>query len=366
MMEYKAIIHKDDVTHLSKRNLKNVTYDQAQLSFHTDEKNLKELMHKIDDIRYYNVLKTRIKLLLQKYLISIISVIIIMLLLINQHISVQEIRFINYDTYDVEVENFIQKYLKKVGPFYYLNTSLNTINHDLQNHFYDYEWIGLNKKGAVLEVKIKKQGEQDYHYIDDGIVGDYIASKDAIVKMYYVKKGVVLVKELQSVSKGDILITGNLKYLIGGEEYIKPNGLVIGETLEYHNIKVKKHEEKTIKTGKLTVKKHFIFFNIKSKDKIPYHDYIKETTSTFKLGSFLKYQIDYYYEVNTVSINYTYEEALQYAKTKIEKDFQKTTKYEMIKFIDLVADEETEEYFMFRFIVKKHENIASFVPKNIQ
>ena len=362
MKEYKAIISKDDAIKLSKRPIKNIKYKNEELSFHTDEKNIKELIDKIENIKYVNILKKKIKIVLQKYIISIISLFIICLLLINQNVSVREIRFVNYDTYDEEVETYLQQYLKKVGPFYYLNTELNDLNYDLKNKFYDYEWIGVNKRGSVLEVKIKKQGELDYNYIDDGIPGDYVASKDAIVKMYYVKKGVVLVKDLQSVNKGDLLITGNLKYLIGGEEYIKPNGIVIGETLEYQNITVKKVHEQTIKTGKVSSKDRLILFNINIKDKVKYTQYEKDTKTVFSLGNVIKFESNYYYEVKPIKRTYTYDDALAYAKSVIHKEFKTTIKYEMIKYIELIADEETEDYFLFRFIVKKHENIALFTP----
>lgn len=364
MKEYKATINKKDVSKLSKRQVENISYKNDELSFRTDEKNIKDLIDKIENMKYVNVVKMKIKRLMHKYLISIISLLIICLLLINQNISVREIKFVNYDTYDEEVEAYLHKYLKKVGPFYYLNADLNTVNYDFKNKFYNYEWIGINKKGSVLEIKIKKQGELEYKFQEDGIVGDYVAKKDAIVKMYYVKKGVVLVKELQSVNKGDLLITGNLKHLIGGEEYIKPNGIVIAETLEYQNVTVKKVQEQTLKTGKLITKNRLGFFKINFKDKVKYSQYEKEVKTIFKLGNILKYETNYYYEVNNLKYVYTHDEALEYAKSVIEKEFKTTIKYEMIKYIELLNEDETDENFLFRFIVKKHENIAQFVPYN--
>lgn len=360
MRDYKALINKKDLPKLSKRKVKNLNLKDETLSFQTDEKNIRELITKIENIKYYHILKTKLKALLKKYLISIIAFFIIIILLINQNISVREIKFLNYDTYNEEVEAYLKTYLKKVGPFYYLNSDLNSINYDLKNKFYDYEWIGVDKRGAILEVKIKKQGEEDYHNFDEGVPGDFFAKKDAIIIMYYIQKGVVLVQDMQSVTKGDLLVTGNLKHHIGESDYIRPKGIIIGETLEYQNIMVKKIEEKMVKTGKVITKNHLVLFNLKLKDKVKYSNYEKEVETIFKLGNIIKLESNSYYEVQTVKTIYNYEEALEYAKSKIQKDFKKSSKYEMIKFINLIAEEETNDYFLFRFIVKKHENIVEF------
>jgi hypothetical protein len=366
MKDFKVEIDAKDISKLSRSDLKNLNQKKNKVSFFTDERNIKELIKKIDDISYQNVLKQKIKNLLSKYIITIISLIIIGLLLINQSQSIKEIKFVNYNTYDPEVETYLYSYLKKVGPFYYLNESLNDINFDLKTKFYDYEWISVNKNGAYLEVKIKKQGEQSYHDVDDGIVGDFVASKDAIIKMYYVKKGVVLIKELQSVSKGDLLITGNRKHLIGQVDYIKPNGVVIGEVLEYQNVQVLKKQEKTQRTGRMIVKTGITAFNSRLNFKVEYDNYEQVSKTTFNMFGAVQIKKNYYYEVHTIQITYSYDQALTYAKSIIRMNFKESSKYEVIKFIELISDGETDEYFHFRFIVKKHENIAKFVPFSSQ
>ncbi|HEY8444560.1 MAG TPA: sporulation protein YqfD [Bacilli bacterium] len=362
MKEYKVYTSSANLSKINKKNISHLRKNNERISFYTDEKSLKKLLEELEDIEYYNVIHKKVRYILRKHLITIISLFIIVILLINQSISVREIRFINYNTYNEDVEEFLMQKLKKRGPFYYLNDDLNDINHELKTIFYQYEWISVKKNGAYLEVDIKKLDKFDEPDADDGTPGDYFASKDAIIKLYHVKKGVVLIRESQSVSKGDLLITGNLKYWIDGEEYIRPKGIVIGEVLEYQEVKVKKKKELEMKTGKIESKNVISLFGYQFKRSPSFQNYEEKEKVKFNLSNVITFKKMYFYQKDIITITYTKEEAIAYAKSLIEKDFNPGL-HEEIKFIELLETIEDKEYYHFRFIVKKYENIAQFVPR---
>ncbi|HHU55456.1 MAG TPA: hypothetical protein GXZ48_02035, partial [Acholeplasmataceae bacterium] len=290
MKEYKVTISKEDLSKINRKNISHLRKHEDYYTFYTDAESLNKLTQEIENLHYYNVLQHKTKNILKKHLITLISLFILVLLLINQSLSVKEIKFINYNTYDEEVETFLLERLKKRGPFYYLNENLNQINHDLKIKFYNYEWISVSKNGAYLEVDIKKLDKLDEPDIDDKTPGNYVATKDAIIRLYHVKKGVVLIRQSQSVSKGDILITGNLKHWIDGVEYIRPQGIVIGEVLEYQNIKVKKKEVAVIKTGKVKSKNVISLFGYSFKSKSPFVDCEEKEVEVLNLFNFLKFK----------------------------------------------------------------------------
>jgi len=362
MRGIKVKVNAKESSKLSKKNINNIKKKDENLIFYTDESGIKDLISEIENIEYENILKKRIKYFFQKHLITVIALIIIVILLINQSVAITEIRFINYNTYDENVQSFLENKLKKVGPFYYLDDSLNNINFEIKSEFYDYEWISITKNGAYLDVDIKKQKVPGFEDVDDGIVGDYIASRDAIIKAYYVKKGIIFIYESLYVSKGDLLVSGNLKYHLNEIEYIKPQAIIIGEVLEYKSIKVEKNITRTERNGNLIIKNHLSLFNKPVFSKSP-NETETEKKDVLNILDFIKIQKSYYYEVEEVKINYNYDEAFTYAKSLIRKEFPDND-YEKIIFMKLVSYTEDDNYYDFKFIVKKHENIAQFVPYN--
>lgn len=365
MIDYKAKISSNDASKLSNKRIRNIKKIDDYLYFKTDNSGVNQLISELNNIEYENIYKKRIKHTFKKHLISIIFLFVLVGLLFNQSLSINEIRFINYNTYDQEVELFIKDNLKKVGPFYYLNESISDINFTIKSKFYEYEWISVNRNGSYLDVDIRKQSQEDLTDIDDGKVGDIIASRDALIKLYYVKKGVVFIVESQTVKKGDLLVSGNLKYHLNEVEYIKPQAIIIGEVLEYQYVKVKKNNNRKDRTGKVISKNQLSLFNIKFKSKSPYKEFEVETTDVFNLLHLIKIDRYSYYEVENVMINYNYDDSLTYAKSLIRKEFNQK-EHEKIIFIELVSFIEDSEYYEFKFIVKKHENIAKFVPIELE
>ncbi len=367
-MKYYVSTTKDNIKHLNNKQINNVNISEENLTFETNEKSLIKLLEDIKNLSYFNKRKTKIIIFLKKYIVSILSIIILLFFIINEQFVIKKIEFMNENTYSEEVIEYIyNNNLNKKVLYYYLKDNLNNINKNLRQQFYYYEWINVNKKGNILQVYIDKQDEKSYLDTTSNIKGDIVASRDGIVRYYFIKKGVNLIKDNQSVKKGDILVTGNL--LIKNEQvkYIHPLGLVLAETVDYELIKVRKVEYQYLRTGKIECIDKYIFFNIKNRKKTTFEMYDEEIKVIFD-NKIIKKTKNIYYEIKEIINYYNETSSKEYAYSKIEKDFNdiKINEKERIKEIILLSEHEDNEYYYYKFLVKKIINISEFKAVNLE
>ena len=310
---------------------------------------------------------TRIINLLKKQLITIIGLLLITLALINQSIAVIGVRFTNNDTYNENILIYIEKFYKNIGPFSYLNEDLTTINTDLRKTFYQYEWIGIRKKGSYLYLDIKDIKNTNYE--EDPRPGSYYATYSGIIKRYHVEKGIILIQEEQYVSSGDTLISGRIPHYGEKEEFIKAKGYVIAEVLEYKEYVVPKENLEIIKTGKLIKSTDVYLFNKKiGVNKNTFFEFDKEEQSKFNILNIFHLRDVYYYETKSVKTIYTKTDAIDYTKSLVIKEFRsnKVNPFEKIIFNELVKIEEDNQNYYVKLIVKTYQNIAQFIPDEIR
>ena len=197
--------------------------------------------------------------------------------------------------------------------------------------------------------------------------GDIIASRDGIIRYYFIKKGVNLIKDNQSVKKGDVLVSGNL--LIKNEEikYIHPLGLILAEVVDYENIKIKKINYEYVKTGKIKIKDRYYFFNLITKNKCEFDMYDEEEKIIFNYKIFKKTK-NTYYEIKEIINCYTEDQAKQYAYSIIEKKFNENKIHEKEKILEsyLLKTSEDSEYYYFNYLIKKVINISEFQAVNLE
>ncbi len=366
-MKYKVSISNDDKQLLSRKEIKNIKKQEDNINFETNEKSAKLLSQQLENIRIVNQRKEKTFGFIKKYLISIIGLILIAIFIINQSRTIKSITFVNTDTYSKEVNEYVDGFLVKRGPFKYLNDSLVNINTDLRQHFYYYEWISVSKKGNKLYVNIEKQDQRSYINENSNIKGDIIAKKDGIIDSMYIKKGVAIAKDGQTVLAGQMLISGNLKINNDGVDYIHPLAIVIASVIDYENITVPKSDIKNLKTGKIETKTGYTLFGKLHVAPSNFDNYIVET-KILRDWKFYQKIKNIYYETNDIEISYTKDEALEYAKSIIRLNFMnnKIDEHEKIIFIEPISETEDSENYYFKFIVKKLENIASFQAVSLE
>lgn len=361
-MKYDVTINKDDINKINSSitnfEIEEITRIDNDIKFKTNDKSLRKLLKNIERIEYENIRKKKILNFLKKYFISIIFLFLIALLLINDSLIVKEVVFINENTYDENVKKYIENNYKKVLCFNYMTESINDLNNELRNNFYFYEWINVHRRGNKLVVTIDKQDEKSFINTKSNVKGDIISSSDGIIRYYFVKEGVCLIKDNQSIKKGDILVTGNLAYYNEKSNYIHPAAIVLAEIVTKETIKVKKVEKKYIRTGKI---KNDYFYSFLEKEKEYFNFYEYEDFEVYKLGTIKKIKRTYYEITEMINI-YDYDNAYLYATSLIQKTFgeNKIHKKEQILDIELIQNYEDQTYYYYTFLIKKIVNISEF------
>lgn len=361
-MKYDVTINKDDINKIN-NSIKHFEIEEIErindnIKFKTNEKSLKMLIKNIEKIEYENIRKKKVLNFFKKYFISIIFLFLMVLLLINDSLIIKEVVFINKNTYDENVKNYIENNFKKVLCFNYLNEPINELNNELRNKFYFYEWINVHKRGNKLVVTIDKQDEKSFINTKSNIKGDIVSSNDGIIRYYFVKEGVCLIKDNQSVKKGDVLVTGNLGYYNEKNNFIHPAAIVLGEIVTKETVKVKKTKKSYIRTGKI---KNDYFYSFFKKEKEYFDLYEYEDFEIYKLGTIKKIKRTYYEIAEMINV-YDYDNALLYATSLIQKTFSenKIHKKEQILDIELIKNYEDQTYYYYTFLIKKIVNISKF------
>ena len=115
-MKYYVNTSKDNLNYLSNKSINNLNLKDNDITFETNEKSLQLLLKDISELSYFNKRRTKILCFIKKYLISIISIFILLLFLINEQFVIKQIDFINENTYNQEVVDYIynEKLDKKV------------------------------------------------------------------------------------------------------------------------------------------------------------------------------------------------------------------------------------------------------------
>lgn len=366
-MKYYVNTSKDNFKYLGNKNISNVKVNDDIITFQTNDKSLQSLLKDINELSFINRRKIRILSFIKKYLISIIGILLLIVFLINEQFVIKRVLFVNENTYNQEVVDYLyDEKLDKKLIYYYLNDSIININKQLKQKFYYYEWININKKGNTIQVIIDKQDEKSYIDETSKVIGDIVSSKDGIIRYFFIKKGVNLIKDNQSIKKGDILVSGNLLIKNEQTEYIHPIGIVLAEVVENKNIKVKKRETEYVRTGKIQLDNSIMLFN-KNFKKCKFDQYEEETYKIFDYKIISKFKT-IYYEVSEVINYYDYDEALEYSYSIIEKEFNNNKVHDKEKILEhfLLDYTEDDNYYYFKYMIKKIENISEFKAVNLE
>ena len=361
MYRYYVKTAKANLPYLNGLQIKDLKEENGNIEFYATEKSLKKIESLIE-VESFDRRRHFIARFMRKHLVAVIGCLLIVLALVNLNMSVAAVRFTDSDTYDQEVLTYLEKYYRRVGPFCYLNANLTDINYDLRSTFYQYEWIGVRKNGAVLYLDIKKLTNPPRD--EPTAPGALYAKKEGIVKEYHVEKGTVLIQEEQYVNRGDLLISGEVPHYNDVVEWVRAKGYVLAEVLQYHDYTVPKKTSELIRTGRLEIYKAYVLFGRQiNKTPSQFENYVVEEGPT-KGGKIFQIKTFYRYEIKEVSTVYNEEEAVEYAKSLVYKEFRhaKTVEKERIVYNRLVRIEADENYYYIRLIVKSYQNIAEFMP----
>lgn len=325
-------------------------------------------MNELTQMNSINKRKIIIKTFLKRYFISLLCILLLMVFIVLQSLSIKKIEFVNENTYSEEVYDYLNRKINKGIIFNKLQYSVDKINNDIKKEFYYYEWINIKKKGNRLLVIIDMQDEKSYLDETSNIPGDIIANKSGVIRYYFIKKGVNLIKDNQTVLKDELLVSGNLKYYNDGKyNYIHPLGIILAEVVDTYNIKVNKVNVEYVKTGKIQTKYSRNIFNKTFLKKCDFDFFESKEEVLIDLKIYKKIKKTFY-EVKEVVSLMNKDEANIYSLSLIEKKFNENRIHEKEKILSsLIVDEtEDENYYYYKYIVKKIENISLFRPVKLE
>lgn len=312
----------------------------------------------------------RVLRLLVTHLSVLIGVIIFFIIVYLNTLTIKEITFSAYTKDNNKIKKIIESYFTSVYGIDFFSGDVNEINLLLRKEFSHFEWISINKIGSRIHVTvlepsiINKQVEKV-----DGF-GDLVAKKDGMIKSYQVKHGIVLIEQNQFVRKGQVLVSGNLRYNNYDEStfYIPAEGKVYAEVWYTEKITVPKKIVATEYTGKIKSEKSFSLFGLDIKYKgssDKYKKYDKETDYDYlKFFSFelpIGIKKVHYLEKDDIINIYDKDTAYEYAISKINRNISNFFREgDKILTIDLLDLQENDSEFVFTFFVRTHEDIAQF------
>lgn len=362
-MSFLVKINKEDINYIKNIKARNIITNNNDIIFETNDKSLNILFKRINDINHLNLKKKKIKKFIKNYLISIIFLLLMMIIFLINFNSINNYIFVNENTYDVNVINYLESNTQKKLFFKFFTKDLRTINKEIRKNFYYYEWINIVKSGSNVKIIIDKQDELTILDEKSKVKGDIISSIDGIVRYYFIKEGVCLIKDNESVRSGDILVSGNRLYKSNKVDYIHPVGIVLVETVTKENIKVKKEEVINNRTGRIKIIDKISIFGININKKTSFNSYDFEVINIkndfFKL--YTKKSI-IYYETQKIINNYSYDEANYLSKRLIYKYFDESKihqKEEILEVI-LLQTNDDNEYYYFTYNVRKIVNASLF------
>ena len=202
----------------------------------------------------------------------------------------------------------------------------------------DIAWIGIELDGTNAIVKVV-EADSKPEIIDENDYCNIIATKDAVIEKISAQNGTLMVKEGDTVKKGDVLIAGWMEGKYTGKNYVNANGEVKAKVTYSQSEKIGKKEIKREQTGK-NENKYAIKFNnfkinlYKTLSKYEIYDTMY-TNKKIKLFSnfYLPIEVIKYtnYEVTETEISYGKEEAKLEGQRRAEEKLNELIEGEISK-----------------------------------
>lgn len=198
------------------------------------------------------------------------------------------------------------------------NNKINKIkNIILTNNKDKLEWINIERIGMTykinLEPKVEKNKQEESQYCN------VISTKDSIVTKVITHKGVELIEPNESVTNGDILISGDITYNEETKKQVCASGEVYGTTWYEIHLSIPTTKETITKLDKkrYNIKIHYNN-KIKRLLKTKYKDYITKSKKIINIFG-LKIYIEKEIPIKRKQTKYTEEELNNLIKNKINK-----------------------------------------------
>lgn len=264
-------------------------------------------------------------------------------------------------------ENSVLNKLKECGFYVGVKKGLYNVTN-IENSFLinnrDYSWISINVKGTTAYVEVRENVCKAKR-LDTSMPSNIYASRDGVIASVDAYMGYSVVKEGDTVTAGDLIVSGEYTDKYGVEYLLHSYASVMAYTTHSYTVSIP-YEVKNLKpTGK--IKKNYEIVSTRFSiplyfsKKISYNNYtITESNDYLKLFDYLYLPVwikkTTYYDVKNITYCKTREEALNDAYEKLS-DFE----YNLvgITVLDRIFDiKETDEGVSVTVFLKCYEDIG--------
>ena len=230
----------------------------------------------------------------------------------------------------------------------------------------DVAWVGMEIKGTNLIVKVAEADEKP-EIINEDEFCNIVATKDGVVVKVEAQNGTPIVKEGDTVKKGDILVQGWIEGKYTGNRNVHAEGKILAKVWYSEKEKVYFNQTTNNQTG-AKEKKYSINVNnfqinfFKTLSKFEKYDTIR-TVKKLKITSnfYLPFEIvvNENYEKSENKVQYSIEQAKEIGindlKNKLESKIQDKNSISNI----YINTNETDEYLEVEVIYEVLENIGA-------
>ena len=230
----------------------------------------------------------------------------------------------------------------------------------------DVAWVGMEIKGTNLIVKVAEADEKP-EIINEDEFCNIVATKDGVVVKVEAQNGTPIVKEGDTVKKGDILVQGWIEGKYTGNRNVHAEGKILAKVWYSEKEKVYFNQTTNNQTG-AKEKKYSINVNnfqinfFKTLSKFEKYDTIR-TVKKLKITSnfYLPFEIvvNENYEKSENKVQYSIEQAKEIGindlKNKLESEIQDKNSISNI----YINTNETDEYLEVEVIYEVLENIGA-------
>ncbi len=296
-------------------DIKDIIYEKDGLKFKIDKQDLKKIKkylmsYEVELLDETGVYKLKKELKKNNLIITgIIFAVIIFFILSNLIVK------INIIHEDSTLRELIRESLKEAGvtPLSFKKSydEYEAIIENIKEEYKDQiEWLEIDIEGMVINVRVEERIIKEY--VEDDSTCHIVASKSGIIKSITTKRGVSEVSINDYVSKGDILINGNIKLNEEIKESVCANGSVYAEVWYNVNANIPLTETQETDTGKM---RYNVMIKKKSEKTVLLKSRIGEEKRVENILLFRIFGFEVYlqkeYEVVSKTITYTEEEALE-------------------------------------------------------
>lgn len=338
----------------------NVEVQDDIVVFYCNKIKKKELLQ--NNIVIEDRLKRILKKIFKTNLVSSLSIMIILGLFIMSNYFIREVKFSNEHTYNFYVLADVEKEVKSIGPFSFINKNLNDLSNELREKYFEYPYIGIRKKSGTIYIDIEIPNQYPTIIDSNPNPCDIVSNVDGKVVGFEVKKGIPIVNVNQIVKKGDCLITGNLNYQVNPNDLSKlvhSEGVVLIEYATYVNIVIPKEVE--YEFFEKEYKKYYalyLFNKYIGKNRINEKNDILVEETIFDLYNLVSVKENVVFSVIKKQKEISEEQAKIISEQKIYSQFlnNQVSSKEEIKFIKFISIKVEDDKYVCNYLVKCIKN----------